>query len=64
MITKDMVIRDVIAKYPETINIFGNYKVDFCCGGAHSIEQTAAACRVKEIDGLMAALNEAIAEKV
>ena len=63
MITKDMVIRDVIAKYPETINIFGNYKVDFCCGGAHSIEQTAKACRVTEIDGLMAALNDAIAVK-
>ncbi|MDO8588437.1 MAG: DUF542 domain-containing protein [Armatimonadota bacterium] len=60
MITKDMVIREVIGKHPETINIFGNYKVDFCCGGAHSIEQTAHACRVYDVEGLVAALNEAV----
>lgn len=64
MITKDMIIRDVITKYPETTSIFGNFKVDFCCGGAHSIEQTAHACSVTDIDGLVAALNQAIAQKV
>ncbi|MDO8682618.1 MAG: DUF542 domain-containing protein [Armatimonadota bacterium] len=61
MITKDMIIREVIRQYPETINIFGAHKVDFCCGGAHSIEQTANACRVYDVDGLVTALNEAIA---
>jgi len=60
MITKEMIIRDVIRKYPETIHVFGNYRVDFCCGGAHSIEETAAACRVKDIRELLEALNEAI----
>ena len=64
MITKDMIIREVIRNYPETINIFGTFKVDFCCGGAHSIEQTANACRVTDVDGLVAALNEAIAAPV
>jgi regulator of cell morphogenesis and NO signaling len=64
MITKDMIIREVVAKYPDTINIFGNYKVDFCCGGAHSIEQTAKACRVADIDGLVAALNAKVSADV
>lgn len=64
MITKDMTIREVIRQYPETTSVFGNYKVDFCCGGAHSIEQTANACKVNDITDLMAALNKAIAAPV
>jgi iron-sulfur cluster repair protein YtfE (RIC family) len=64
MITKDMIIREVIAKYPETTSIFGTFKVDFCCGGAHSIEQTSHACGVKDVTGLVTALNEAIAQHV
>jgi iron-sulfur cluster repair protein YtfE (RIC family) len=64
MITKDMIIREVISKYPETVNIFGNHKVDFCCGGAHSIEQTAHACRVQDVDSLVKDLNDAISVKV
>ncbi|MCL5102609.1 MAG: DUF542 domain-containing protein [Armatimonadetes bacterium] len=63
MITKDMIIREVIREYPETISIFGNFKVDFCCGGAHSIEQTARARGVTDVDGLIVALNQAIAQK-
>lgn len=57
MITQEMTIREVIAKYPETINVFGKFKVDFCCGGSHSIEKTARVCGVKEIAALLAELN-------
>ena len=39
IITKDMVINDVIKKYPKTITIFSNFKVDSCCGGGFSIEK-------------------------
>jgi len=63
MITKDMTIREVARKYPRTISVFGNYKVDFCCGGSHSIEQTARACRVTDLEGLLAALNEVVKEE-
>jgi regulator of cell morphogenesis and NO signaling len=63
MITEDMIIREVIRQYPETVNIFGSHKVDFCCGGAHSIEQTANACRVYDVDALVADLNDAISVK-
>lgn len=62
MISKDMVIRDVVARHPETLNVFGRYKVDFCCGGAHSIEMTARACGVSDIDGLMRELNRVVQE--
>ncbi len=58
MITKEMVIRDVIREHPETTSVFGKYRVDFCCGGHHSIEETAKACRVSDIAGLVRALNE------
>ena len=60
-ITKDMIVKDVTAKYPQTINVFGNHKVDFCCGGAHSIEQTARARGCKDVDSLLRDLNAAVA---
>jgi len=59
-ITKDMIVRDVTRKYPQTIPVFGNHKVDFCCGGAHSIEQTAQARGCADLDALLADLNRAV----
>lgn len=59
-ITKDMIVRDVVAKHPQTVRVFGNHKVDFCCGGAHSIEQTAQARGCPDIDALVADLNTSI----
>ena len=64
MITKDMIIREVIAQYPETVSVFGNFKVDFCCGGSHSIEQTAKAHGVQKVDELIRVLNETISSKL
>ncbi len=61
-ITKDMIINDVIKKYPKTITVFSKFKVDSCCGGAGSIEKTAAMSGV-DIDSLLQALNKvAVAE--
>jgi len=60
LITKDMIVRDVTNRWPQTINVFGKHKVDFCCGGAHSIEQTARAKGCQDIDALVADLNQAI----
>jgi hypothetical protein len=59
-ITKDMIVRDVTNRWPQTINVFGKHKVDFCCGGAHSIEQTAQAKGCRDINALVADLNAAI----
>ena len=60
LITKDMVINDVIKKYPRTIRIFNEFEVDACCGGGHSIEKTAGAHGV-DVDALLKALNTTVA---
>jgi len=57
-ITRDMIINDVIKKYPKTIKIFHDYEVDSCCGGGKSIEKTAKA----DIDALLISLNTAVTE--
>ena len=59
-ITKDMVVREVAERWPQTVSVFGKHKVDFCCGGAHSIEQTARARGCRDIDALVADLNRAV----
>lgn len=61
MITGDMIINDVIKRYPKTIGIFNKFNVDSCCGGGQSIEKAAKTGGVN-IEALLAALNEA-AEK-
>lgn len=58
-ITGDMVINDVIRKYPQTIKVFNDHKVDSCCGGGASIETTAKLDGV-DVEGLLKALNEAV----
>ncbi|OGL39232.1 MAG: hypothetical protein A3C43_07810 [Candidatus Schekmanbacteria bacterium RIFCSPHIGHO2_02_FULL_38_11] len=61
LISKDMVINDVIKKYPKTVRIFNELKVDACCGGGNSIEKTARADGV-DVDTLLKALNKMITE--
>ncbi len=58
IITKDMIINDVIKKFPKTITVFSKFKVDSCCGGAASIENTAKVSGV-DVGPLMQALNKA-----
>ncbi len=58
-ITKDRIINDVIKKYPPSIAVFNEFRVDSCCGGGQSIEKTAAADGV-DVDALLQALNEAV----
>jgi len=59
-ITKDMIVREVADRWPQTVGVFGRHKVDFCCGGAHSIEQTAWARGCRDIEALVEDLNRAI----
>ncbi len=60
VITKDMIVNEVINKYPESDKVFTRFGVDMCCGGVQSIEKTAIACNVKNIDELVDALNEVV----
>lgn len=59
-ITKDMIVCEVAERWPQTVAVFGDHQVDFCCGGAHSIEQTARARGCEDIDALLVDLNRAI----
>jgi regulator of cell morphogenesis and NO signaling len=58
-ITGGMVINEVIKKYPATIKVFNDYRVDSCCGGGAPIEVTARRDGV-DVDGLVRALNTAV----
>ena len=58
-ITRDRIINDVIKKYPQSIAVFNEFRVDSCCGGGQSIEKTAAADGI-DVDALLQALNEAV----
>ncbi len=58
-ITEDMTINDVVTKYPETLKVFSEFKVDSCCGGAESIATTAAVSGAN-IPELMKTLNETV----
>ena len=62
VITKDMIINDVIQKYPKTIGIFKDFGVDSCCGGGFSIEKTAAMSG-GDMEKLLAKLNKAVGEQ-
>lgn len=61
-ITQDMIINEVIKKYPQTIRVFNEYKVDSCCGGGAPIETTAKRDGV-DVEGLLKALNDAAGKK-
>ena len=58
-ITKEMIINDVVNKYPETMKVLNDFKVDSCCGGGQSIAVTAAVGNV-DVPELMEALNKAV----
>jgi len=59
IITEDMIINDVVNKYPESMKVFNDFKVDSCCGGGQSIATTAAVSGA-DIPKLIEALNKAV----
>tara|TARA_B100001964_G_scaffold74206_2_gene84254 strand:- start:1371 stop:3452 length:2082 start_codon:yes stop_codon:yes gene_type:complete len=59
MITKDMIVNDVVNNYPQTNEIFTKYGVDTCCGGVQSIEKTVVACNVN-LDEVLKTLNDVV----
>jgi len=60
-ITKDMPVKDVLSHYPGAQTILNRYRMDACCGGAHSIEMTAKAQGL-DPEKIVKALNEALQE--
>ncbi|MBI2958615.1 MAG: DUF542 domain-containing protein [Chloroflexi bacterium] len=62
-ITREDVINDVIKRFPETISVFNEFRVDSCCGGGQSIEKTATRDGV-DVDALVKSLNAAVGLEV
>ncbi len=58
IITKEMTINQIIREHPEVTGVFNKFKVDSCCGGARTLEQTAKDDKI-DLDALLGALNEA-----
>lgn len=58
-ITEEMIINDIVNKYPETMKVLNDFKVDSCCGGGQSIGATAAVGNVN-VHQLIEALNQAV----
>jgi iron-sulfur cluster repair protein YtfE (RIC family) len=61
-ITEDMIINDVIKRYPQSIAVFNEFRVDSCCGGGQNIKTTASVDGV-DLEALLQALNEAVKNK-
>lgn len=57
MITRDQTINKVTHRYPDTVEVFNQFKVDACCGGAHSIAETAGANGLEDLTLLLHAIN-------
>ncbi|MDD2851675.1 MAG: DUF1858 domain-containing protein [Desulfuromonadaceae bacterium] len=62
MITKDMIITDIISQYPETVHVFKQYNLDCCECQIADIETLGHGAGVHKvaIDELLASLNAAV----
>lgn len=64
MITRDMVIQEIVVKYPQTLPIFGQFNMGCLgCSGAlfETLEQGASAHGI-DVDAMLKALNDKIKE--
>jgi regulator of cell morphogenesis and NO signaling len=52
-------IGDIVARYPDTAEVFKEYRIDFCCGGNKQLQQVVQGSNIDE-DTLLQSLNEAV----
>lgn len=65
MITKDMIIKDIVEKYPQTFPVFGQFGMGCLgCSGAlfETLEQGAQAHGI-EVEAMVKALNTMLEKK-
>src|SRR6185312_12158826 len=60
-ISPETTVRDIAAEHPSTVRVFEKSGIDYCCGGARSLQ---AACDSKNLDveDLLARLHQAETE--
>ena len=56
MINSAMTVREVAVQLPESIRLFENFKIDYCCGGKRPLTEACESAGV-EVDNLMAMLG-------
>ena len=61
-VTPEMVINQVINRFPETVEAFQRFNIDACCGGSRTIAQAAQEDKA-DLAALMADLNQIIARR-
>lgn len=54
---KDMMVRDIVLRFPKAADYFRNRKIDFCCGGNRPLEAAAVEASIS-IDELLHDLAE------
>src|SRR3954468_10415183 len=55
MINSAMTVREVAVQLPESIKLFDNLKIDYCCGGKRALTEACESVGV-EVENLMAML--------
>ena len=61
-VTPEMVINQVINRFPKTVEAFHRFNIDACCGGSRTIAQAAKEDKA-DLVALMADLNQIIARR-
>jgi regulator of cell morphogenesis and NO signaling len=55
----DMTLNQIIAKFPEALPILTNFKLDTCCGGAHTLRDVIRKHKLDE-QQVLAALEAVV----
>jgi len=59
MINPQLKVADIYRFYPDTLPVLAKYQIDLCCGGRHSLEETARK-RGVDLAQLLRELDEAL----
>jgi iron-sulfur cluster repair protein YtfE (RIC family) len=60
---EDMTLNEIMARWPETLEVLARYGLDTCCGGALPMREAAGRHGVEPAD-LVEELNQVIPEVV
>lgn len=61
MITKNMPLADIVKVFPKAIEIFNQQRIDYCCGGKHSLEEALNEKNL-DVDSYVINLNKELSE--